>query len=141
MRVTEPREIASGVMMITAGSGPLASNLYLVRSGGAWAMVDCGWAGSAEPVRRAVDEVLGPGNAPSAILLTHVHPDHSGAAGALARHWEVPVYVHKAELPSVAGKYIPEFSVPLDRWIIAPFMWSLRPERGGGWKPPATSRT
>ena len=125
MRVTEPREIASGVMLMTAGSGPMASNLYLVRSGQAWAMVDCGWGGSAEHVRQAVEEVVGPGHSPSAIFLTHIHPDHSGAAGALSRHWGVPVYVHKAEIPSASGKYIPEFSMPLDRWVIAPFLWSM----------------
>jgi len=125
MRLTEPREIASGVLMMTAGSGPLAVNLYLVRSGPSWALVDCGWARSADPVHRAVERVLGPGNAPSALFLTHIHPDHSGAAGALARLWDVPVYVHKAELPMAAGRYVPEFSMPLDRWIVAPFLWSL----------------
>ncbi|MEW1806377.1 MBL fold metallo-hydrolase [Arthrobacter sp. SLBN-53] len=125
MRLTEPREIASGVLMMTAGSGPLAVNLYLIRSGPSWALVDCGWARSAEPVHRAVERVLGPGNVPNAIFLTHIHPDHSGAAGALARLWDVPVYVHKAELPMAAGKYVPEFSMPLDRWIVAPFLWSL----------------
>lgn len=124
-RVTEPREVASGVLLMTSGAGPMAANLYLVRSGTTWAMVDCGWAGSAEPVRRAVEQELGNGITPGAILLTHIHPDHSGAAGALARTWEVPVYVHQPELPMAAGKYIPEFSMPLDRWIIAPLLWSL----------------
>lgn len=110
---------------MTAGAGPLAANLYLVRAGSTWAMVDCGWAGSAEPVRGAVEKILGPGAVPAAIFLTHIHPDHSGAAGALARLWEVPVYAHEAELPMAAGRYIPEFSVPLDRWFIAPVLWSL----------------
>lgn len=125
MRVSEPRDIAPGVVLMTTGAGPLAVNLYLVRSGPAWAMVDCGWAGSAEPVRAAVEDTLGPGNLPSAIFLTHIHPDHSGAAGILARGWEIPVYVHKAELPMAAGRYVPGYSMPLDRWLIAPFLWSL----------------
>ncbi|GGI00521.1 MBL fold metallo-hydrolase [Arthrobacter liuii] len=125
MRVSEPREIAPGLVLMTSGAGPRASNLYLVRSGPAWAMVDCGWAGSAAPVRGAVEEMLGPGNGPAAIFLTHIHPDHSGAAGALARVWDVPVYVHPAELAMAAGRYVPEFSMPLDRWFVAPFLWSL----------------
>ena len=125
MRVTEPREIADGLVLITAGRGPMASNLYLVRSGPAWAMVDCGWAGSAEPVRQAVEGIVGRGRTPDAILLTHIHPDHSGAAGVLARGWKVPVYVHDAEMPVAAGRYVPGFSMPLDRWIIAPLLWSL----------------
>lgn len=125
VRISEPREIASGVVLMTTGSGPMASNLYLVRSGSAWVMVDCGWAASAEPVRKAVEDMLGSGTAPAAIFLTHIHPDHSGAAGALARRWDIPVFVHQAELPMAAGRYIPEFSMPLDRWLIAPFLWSL----------------
>ncbi|UUL77829.1 MBL fold metallo-hydrolase [Pseudarthrobacter sp. Fe7] len=67
-------------------------------------MVDCGWAGSAEPVRGAVEKILGPGAVPAAIFLTHIHPDHSGAAGALARLWEVPVYAHEAEPAHGGGK-------------------------------------
>ncbi|RAX16547.1 MBL fold metallo-hydrolase [Pseudarthrobacter sp. AG30] len=125
MRVSEPREIASGLLLLTSGSGPLASNFYLVRTGPAWVLVDCGWGSGAEPARIAVERVLGPGAKPDAIFLTHIHPDHSGAAGALARAWKVPVYAHQAELPMAAGRYVPARSMPLDRWITAPLMWSL----------------
>lgn len=40
-------------------------------------------------------EALG-GEAPSKILLTHIHLDHAGATGALVRHWpDVEVWVHE----------------------------------------------
>jgi glyoxylase-like metal-dependent hydrolase (beta-lactamase superfamily II) len=40
-------------------------------------------------------EALG-GEAPRALLLTHIHLDHAGAAGSLVRRWpELPVYVHE----------------------------------------------
>jgi glyoxylase-like metal-dependent hydrolase (beta-lactamase superfamily II) len=36
------------------------------------------------------------GERPSALLLTHIHFDHAGAAGALVRRWpDLPVYVHE----------------------------------------------
>jgi glyoxylase-like metal-dependent hydrolase (beta-lactamase superfamily II) len=36
------------------------------------------------------------GEAPRAILLTHIHFDHAGATGALVRRWpELPVYLHE----------------------------------------------
>jgi glyoxylase-like metal-dependent hydrolase (beta-lactamase superfamily II) len=36
------------------------------------------------------------GQAPRAILLTHIHFDHAGATGALVRRWpDLPVYVHE----------------------------------------------
>jgi glyoxylase-like metal-dependent hydrolase (beta-lactamase superfamily II) len=35
------------------------------------------------------------GEAPRALLLTHIHLDHAGAAGSMVRRWpELPVYVH-----------------------------------------------
>jgi glyoxylase-like metal-dependent hydrolase (beta-lactamase superfamily II) len=40
-------------------------------------------------------EALG-GEQPRALLLTHIHLDHAGAAGSLVRRWpELPVYVHE----------------------------------------------
>jgi glyoxylase-like metal-dependent hydrolase (beta-lactamase superfamily II) len=40
-------------------------------------------------------EALG-GEAPRALLLTHIHLDHAGASGSLVRRWpELPVYVHE----------------------------------------------
>jgi hypothetical protein len=56
------------------------------------------------------------------MLLTHIHPDHSGSARELARIWDLPVWVHPGELPMVSGKYNPEYGNPLDRWLIVPLM-------------------
>ena len=40
------------------------------------------------------------GEAPRALLLTHIHFDHAGAAGSLVRRWpDVPVYVHEKGAP------------------------------------------
>ena len=40
-------------------------------------------------------EALG-GEQPRAVLLTHIHLDHAGAAGTMARRWpELPFYVHE----------------------------------------------
>lgn len=47
----------------------------------------------------AVVEALG-GDAPRAILVTHIHLDHAGAAGALVRRWpDVEVWVHERGAP------------------------------------------
>jgi glyoxylase-like metal-dependent hydrolase (beta-lactamase superfamily II) len=34
----------------------------------------------------------------------------------------VPVYVHADELPMAAGRYLPQYSMPLDRWLVIPLM-------------------
>ena len=40
------------------------------------------------------------GERPRALLLTHIHFDHAGAAGALVRRWpDLPVYVHERGAP------------------------------------------
>lgn len=117
-----PVQVEPGVHRIKLGAGALASNVYLVASGPVWSLVDAGWARSAGAIRAAAEEVFGIGSRPASILLTHIHPDHSGAAGELARAWGVPVYVHPDELPMAPGKYLPQYSVPLDRWVVVPFM-------------------
>jgi glyoxylase-like metal-dependent hydrolase (beta-lactamase superfamily II) len=47
-------------------------------------------------------EALG-GEQPRALLLTHIHFDHAGAAGSLVRRWpDLPVYVHERGAPHLA---------------------------------------
>jgi glyoxylase-like metal-dependent hydrolase (beta-lactamase superfamily II) len=44
------------------------------------------------------------GERPKALLLTHIHFDHAGAAGALVRRWpELEVYVHERGAPHMAS--------------------------------------
>src|SRR5688500_2673729 len=44
------------------------------------------------------------GERPRALLLTHIHFDHAGAAGALVRRWpDLPVHVHERGAPHMAS--------------------------------------
>jgi glyoxylase-like metal-dependent hydrolase (beta-lactamase superfamily II) len=44
------------------------------------------------------------GERPKALLLTHIHFDHAGAAGALVRRWpDLDVYVHERGAPHMAS--------------------------------------
>jgi glyoxylase-like metal-dependent hydrolase (beta-lactamase superfamily II) len=122
MAVAAPQQIVPYVYLVTLGKGAASSNVYLVRSGSTWTLIDAGWTSSAKAIRTAAEAVFGPGARPAAILLTHIHPDHSGSAGTLARSWQVPVYVHAVELPMAAGRYLPQYAMPLDRWLVASLM-------------------
>ncbi|MCK2218958.1 MBL fold metallo-hydrolase [Actinomadura sp. ATCC 31491] len=116
-----PVEIAPGVHRLETGRGLMEANVYLVHSSaGGLVVVDTAWAGRAPAVRRAAEAVAR--GRTEAVLLTHVHPDHSGAAAALARAWRVPVYLHPEELRFAPGRYLPEFAHPLDRRVVAPLM-------------------
>ena len=38
-------EVADGVYCVRVGRGVIASNVYLIRSGGSWALIDAAWPG------------------------------------------------------------------------------------------------
>lgn len=125
-----PTEIAPGVFHLGPW-GRTQTNAYLVRAGTAWALVDAGWEGDGPRIRAAVDVVLGRGRAPSAILLTHAHPDHEGSARVLAEAWRCPVFIHAAELPLATGDFaaMTRFAGPLDRRVVLPIMRALGARR------------
>jgi glyoxylase-like metal-dependent hydrolase (beta-lactamase superfamily II) len=117
--MAKPRvsEVARDVYLVTIGRGALSSNVYLIRSGSWWTLVDAGWFGSEKTIRAAAESVFGPGARPAAMVLTHLHPDHSGATARLAERWGQPAYVHPGELP-LAGGYRPAYAIPLERWLV-----------------------
>jgi glyoxylase-like metal-dependent hydrolase (beta-lactamase superfamily II) len=115
-------ETAPDVFCLGIGSGVMRSNVYFVRSGPSWSLLDAAWPNRGELIRRAAASLFGAQSRPSSILLTHIHPDHSGSAPELARTWGVPVYVHPAELPLAPGRYVPEYGNPLDRRVIVPLL-------------------
>jgi deazaflavin-dependent oxidoreductase (nitroreductase family) len=117
---SESKEIAPGVYRLSL----LGTNAYFVRSGPSWALIDAGWANSAQAIREAA-ALFGPNARPAAILLTHNHPDHAGAALDLARTWQLPVYVGPYETVQ-KGEDVAAFqrriAIPLDHWLIFPLM-------------------
>jgi glyoxylase-like metal-dependent hydrolase (beta-lactamase superfamily II) len=83
--------------------GVMWVGVWLVRSDDGWTMIDTGAPRDAETIARATETHLG-GQAPARIILTHGHYDHAGSLQALQRRWNVPVLVHRAEIPFVTGQ-------------------------------------
>ena len=108
-------------------SGRTQTNVYLVRSGESWVLIDAGWASDAPRIDRAAQSLFGPHLRPAGILLTHCHPDHSGSALQLARTWGCAVYMHPNELPIANGDFgaMHASAGPLDRWVILPMMRAI----------------
>jgi glyoxylase-like metal-dependent hydrolase (beta-lactamase superfamily II) len=68
-------------------------------------------------------EALG-GEAPRAIVLTHIHLDHAGATGSLVRRWpDTPVFVHERGAPHLID--------PSKLWASAGQLWDDMDERWG----------
>lgn len=78
--------------------GPLGANCFIIAAGGEALVVDPG--DEPEHVVAALDELA---VRPSAILLTHGHFDHFGAAAALQRRFSVTVYVGACDASLIAG--------------------------------------
>ena len=104
-------EIARGVHWL-----PLrGANVYFVRSGEAWQLIDAGFPGSAGIVADAAERLCGAAGRPQSILLTHGHPDHTGSAVALAAAWDVPILAPAAEMPFIDGTRL--YPEPLVFWL------------------------
>jgi glyoxylase-like metal-dependent hydrolase (beta-lactamase superfamily II) len=125
------REIAPGVHFKEIGKGISRSNVYFVRSGPSWVLIDAASANCGRLIRKTAESLFGANTRPAAILLTHDHPDHAGSALDLARIWGCPVYLHPDELPIATIRdlsTVERYANPLDRWIILPLM-RLMPRR------------
>jgi glyoxylase-like metal-dependent hydrolase (beta-lactamase superfamily II) len=125
------RESAPGVYCLEVGKGIMRSNVYFVRSGKSWVLIDAASANCGHLIQKTAESLFGAKAPPTAILLTHDHPDHAGSALELARIWDCPVYLHPDELPLAVTKdlaTVKKYANPLDRWLILP-MLRLMPRR------------
>jgi glyoxylase-like metal-dependent hydrolase (beta-lactamase superfamily II) len=117
MARTKVSEVVRDVYRVTIGRGLLSTNVYLIRSGSSWTLVDAGWFGSEQKIRAAAESVFGREARPESMVLTHLHPDHSGAIATLSESWGQSAYVQPDELPLAAG-YQQAYAIPLDRWLM-----------------------
>jgi glyoxylase-like metal-dependent hydrolase (beta-lactamase superfamily II) len=86
---------------------PTTVNLYLLRHRDGFALVDFGW-NSSKSWGVLEDGLAELGIKPSDLthlLLTHVHPDHMGAAGRLKEASGAPIFAHRLEEPFIASRY------------------------------------
>jgi hypothetical protein len=60
-RIDLPREIASGVYCLETGKGLLRANVYLVRSGTSWALIDAASANCGSAIQKAAEALFGEG--------------------------------------------------------------------------------
>jgi glyoxylase-like metal-dependent hydrolase (beta-lactamase superfamily II) len=115
-----PRQVAEGVYCLRTGRGITGSNVYFVRSGPAWVLIDTGRPHHGGVIRETAEWLFGTDTRPAAIVVTHLHPGHSGSAPELARAWNLPVLVPSGEMPMIAGRPLPGLMNPLDRWLLRP---------------------
>ena len=119
------QEIAPGVYCMEVGKGINRSNVFFVRSGASWVLIDAASGNCGQLIQKTAESLFGANTRSASILLTHDHPDHAGSALELARIWGCTVYVHPEELPlaTIADlSTVKKYANPLDRWIILPLL-------------------
>ena len=81
-------------------------NVFLFTDGSEVDLLDCGMNSeeSLEAIRRALAE-LGTTRI-RRLVVTHIHPDHYGAAGVLAGAGLADLYIHRLEVPLVHPRYV-----------------------------------
>jgi glyoxylase-like metal-dependent hydrolase (beta-lactamase superfamily II) len=105
--ITIPKEDVVALSEVAPGVHGLRIifvNVFTIASGNGWVLVDAGVPGTGAYIRGWAKKNFSSQERPSAIILTHAHFDHVGALKDLAEDWDVPVYLHRDEIPHITGK-------------------------------------
>jgi len=81
-------------------------NVFIFSDGDEADLLDCGMNSdeSVGAIRHALEEVGS--RRLRRLVVTHIHPDHYGAAGALAGDGRADLYMHRLEVPLVHPRYV-----------------------------------
>lgn len=81
-------------------------NVFLFRAGDDADLLDCGMntEESVDAIRAAVRQVGA--KRVRRLVITHIHPDHYGAAGVFAGEGRADLYLHRLEVPLVHPRYV-----------------------------------
>ena len=80
-------------------------NCFLLTGDGHVDLIDCGMRqeDSLEMIRAALRRL---GGTLRRLVVTHIHPDHYGAAGVLTQEFGAELYLHRLEIPMVHPRYL-----------------------------------
>lgn len=92
--------VSQGVYMFTNQ----IVNVCFIGDADHWVLIDAGMPKSKDAIIEKSEELFGERTKPAAMILTHGHFDHVGAAEELVEVWDIPVYANKTELPFLTGE-------------------------------------
>ncbi|MFD1657581.1 MBL fold metallo-hydrolase [Streptomyces caeni] len=124
-------EVGSDVYLVAGSS----TNWVIVKDGGTATLVDTGYPRDRERLLASLAAVgVAPG-AVAAVLITHAHNDHIGAAEYLRRTHGTPVLMHEAELAHARREFLHQVSVGqvlANGWRPGVLPWAVHALRAGG---------
>jgi glyoxylase-like metal-dependent hydrolase (beta-lactamase superfamily II) len=81
-------------------------NAYLWRGSDGLTLIDCGLPGSAPAITAALNSLGHDQASVRRLILTHFHPDHTGAAAEIIAWGSADVLAHSADAPYIRGEAV-----------------------------------
>ncbi|MBG7700356.1 MBL fold metallo-hydrolase [Streptomyces sp. MC1] len=111
------------------------TNWVIVKDGDSCTLIDTGYPGDRDAVLASLHAVgLNPRSV-AAVLVTHAHNDHIGAAEHLRAAYDVPVLMHHEEVPHARRDFLDQVSVGqvlAQAWRPGVLPWAVHALRAGG---------
>ncbi|MEO9137666.1 MAG: MBL fold metallo-hydrolase [Jatrophihabitans sp.] len=112
-------------------------NWILLRDGSDLTLIDSGWAGDLPRVLASIREIGGQPEDVKAILLTHAHIDHMGAANHFRDEYATPTYLDSVEVSHARRDHLEQAGlrdVIKNLWRPGVLSWTARVARVGALK-------
>jgi glyoxylase-like metal-dependent hydrolase (beta-lactamase superfamily II) len=123
--------VASDVYAISGSN----TNWVIVKDGDGGTLVDSGYPGDRDAVLASLEAVGLHPRSVAAVLVTHAHNDHIGAAEYLRAEHGVPVLMHPEEVPHARRDFLHQVSVGqvlAQAWRPGVLPWAVHALRSGG---------
>jgi glyoxylase-like metal-dependent hydrolase (beta-lactamase superfamily II) len=131
MNRSDVQQVADDVFRVDGG----IVNWYLLRDGRELTLVDAGYPGNAGDVESSIRLLGHDPRDVRALLLTHAHADHLGAAAPLHARFGTPAYCSAAEVPHARREFLEQVTplqVLAHAWRPGVLPWAVRAVRLGG---------
>ncbi|MFB7502796.1 MULTISPECIES: MBL fold metallo-hydrolase [Streptomyces] len=111
------------------------TNWVIIKDGDSCTLVDTGYPGDRDAVLASLEAVGLNAHSVAAVLVTHAHNDHLGAAEHLRSEYGIPVLMHRDEVPHARRDFLDQVSagqVLAEAWRPGVLRWAVSALRAGG---------
>ncbi|MFH8625881.1 MBL fold metallo-hydrolase [Streptomyces vietnamensis] len=131
LRDDDIARVANGVYSVSGSN----TNWVIVKDGDNCTLIDTGYPGDRDAVLASLKAVGLHPQSVAAVLATHAHNDHIGAAEYLRTEYGVPILMHREEVPHARRDFLDQVSVGqvlAQAWRPGVLPWAVHALRAGG---------